>query len=767
MHALELPPPLVGVLVGRRTIDGLAKQKISSQISYLTKANEEARVNLYFFDTSSIDFKTLSVMGMYWDAQKRFWQQKKFALPDTLYIKGGGAPKTIEKLVRLVRQKGTVINHPRFDKWKVYCCLVQQPKVRDHLPETIVDVNPQHLRTMLGEHGIVYLKPRRGRKGRKVLRVHQLKSTYLLSSYNDLKGPQAGLHKRKVRDFSSLVQELDIFYNSKSFLVQRAIDLITVGDKLVDLRAEMQRNKDGAVEILGVTARVGGSQSPITTHASAMSLDNFLRDICEGQDWTPGLKERINQFLFSVYEGIEDCYGRYGEIGIDFGLDKKGEIWFIECNSQSTKVSLEKVYGPRVIYKSFLGILEYAKYVYSKQHLPPPEESGASPALAPEPDSPIVAQTAPSDVKDETCSDPPKQSVIVGVLVRRGIIRRNQEQVFRLQRLAEANSTAKTILYAFSLEDVNFETITIEGTYFDEKTGKWQKKSFPFPDVIYNRKANSQGVRSDKFRRLVKELAVKKINPVNDFDKWDLYLRLSKISSVQQYLPYTVQFRSVKELRQLLSKFGCLYLKANVGRNGTTVMRLRKTDKGYITSHVDNQVRTMMTNNWDDVVTLVKSFYGRKQFLIQQGIPVYSINGQNVDMRAELQRNGQGKLEVIYIGARIGVKNSPVTSTRTDSDVLSFPDLLRDKMGLSGTEYNSLMNKVNRFLVTVYEGVESVYGEFGEMGIDFALDLDQGLWLIECNAKSAKMALMLSAEKETIDQVFLNPLEYAKYIAGC
>jgi KaiC/GvpD/RAD55 family RecA-like ATPase len=86
-------------------------------------------------------------------------------------------------------------------------------------------------------------------------------------------------------------------------------------------------------------------------------------------------------------------------------------------------------------------------------------------------------------------------------------------------------------------------------------------------------------------------------------------------------------------------------------------------------------------------------------------------------------------------------------------------------MRLSDGEYNGVLAEVKKFLVTVYESAESIYGQFGELGIDFALDATLKLWLIECNAKSAKMALILSSDEETIRQVFLNPLEYAKYIA--
>jgi len=781
--------PVVGVLVGRKTIQDLQNQRARAEIRHLARANGEAKVVLFFFDTSSVDLVRKSILGM--GLVRNTWQEKRFSIPDVLYIRGGGESKIIDKLVDLVREKGYIVNYPRFDKWNVYHCLKQHDQVKDYLPDTMIYTAPKDLETMLIKYGTVYLKPLRGRKGRKVIRVEQKDSGYRLSYFLENRGPHGGTEKKDMPKFSAIIKELNDVFGNTRFLVQQAIDLVTIDDKLVDLRAEMRRSKDGELGILGISARVGGSQSPITTHASAVTLDKYLTDICKYSTKTiPGIEEDIREFLFAVYEGIEDCYGKYGELGIDFGIDKQGRIWYIECNSQSTKVSLEKAYGKDIVYQSFLGVLNYAKHFYAKHQepvspAPEPPAQKPSPITSTAPTPPPVPDTIPTSplskgkasarksilykVKDYcqgVFTEKPERQVFVGVFVRQSVIKKleKQENVFRLQRLAKANETAKTILYIFSIEDVNFEGLSITGTYYNSQKKQWEKGVFPFPDVLYNRKGNG-GINTKKVRQLVKDLKIRMLNPVNDFDKWELYQKLSAINGVQDYLPATIKYNSVKDLRQMLTRYRCIYLKATVGRNATTVMRLRHVDDGYEASFVDDSIRTLKTSRWNEIVGLVQAFYGNREFLIQEGIPVYSISGQNVDMRAELQRNGKGKLEVTYISVRVGLKDSPVTSTRTESSVIGLNDFLLNKMRLSDGEYNRVLADMKNFLVTIYESVESIYGQFGELGIDFALDSTLKLWLIECNAKSAKMALILSSDEETIRQVFLNPLEYAKYIA--
>ena len=50
-------------------------------------------------------------------------------------------------------------------------------------------------------------------------------------------------------------------------------------------------------------------------------------------------------------------------MGIDFGLDQQGGIWFIESNAKPAKDSLYQSFDRKTIQSSFLNPLEYAKYL--------------------------------------------------------------------------------------------------------------------------------------------------------------------------------------------------------------------------------------------------------------------------------------------------------------------------------------------------------------------------------------------------------------------
>ena len=48
--------------------------------------------------------------------------------------------------------------------------------------------------------------------------------------------------------------------------------------------------------------------------------------------------------------------------GVDIGLDKKGNLWIIECNALSALVSLGNAYEEKTVLRAFGNALEYALY---------------------------------------------------------------------------------------------------------------------------------------------------------------------------------------------------------------------------------------------------------------------------------------------------------------------------------------------------------------------------------------------------------------------
>lgn len=358
--------PVMAVLVSRSAICNLQKQIVSPRIQLLVKANREIKNILYYFSLREVMLKERRIQGFYWDARYDIWLNKEFPLPDILYIRGGVSKKYAQifnSLFALVSRSGKVINYPRLNKWQLYQIMAKDPLIKSCLPSAREVNNPGDIKMMLRSNNAVYLKSQLGRKGQNVMRIETLAGD--LYRYCYFRHGQ--LIVRQTFSIKKLLAAVNTFFHGKSILIQKAIQLMEFENKLLDMRAEMQRNGRGELEIVGIAARMGKPGSPITTHGEAYPFEHFFLDkMGYTKEKLGNIITVIHKFLFKVYKLIEDNYGEYVEIGIDFAIDVNERIWLIEANSQSTKVSLEKAFNEEVLSRAYKNILQYARFLHQK-----------------------------------------------------------------------------------------------------------------------------------------------------------------------------------------------------------------------------------------------------------------------------------------------------------------------------------------------------------------------------------------------------------------
>ena len=365
MHKKKYPRPVMGVLVGNKFISGLQKQIASSQIKLLINANKKVNITLYFFSLREVNLKEQKISGYFWHQKSKKWFQQDFSFPDILYIRceiNKGYMHTFKKLCATVtKSNGYLLTHSRFNKWRLYQIMSKDPLMKSYLPETRTYTQPDDIKKMLQDYKVIYLKSHIGKMGENVIRVEVLPhDSYCYSYYRD-----GRLTEIKTSSFQKLIAMVERFFQGREFLIQEAIQLVKVNGRLIDMRAEIQYNGDGILDIVGISVRQGLPASPITTHGDAFKLDDFMvKKMGYSKEQLKRFRAVVQKFLCNVYEYLENNYGTYAELGIDFAIDAKKNIWFIEANARSTKASLNKAYGKAVLYNNSKKLLEYAKYLY-------------------------------------------------------------------------------------------------------------------------------------------------------------------------------------------------------------------------------------------------------------------------------------------------------------------------------------------------------------------------------------------------------------------
>lgn len=342
---------------------------------------------------------------------------------------------------------------------------------------------------------------------------------------------------------------------------------------------------------------------------------------------------------------------------------------------------------------------------------------------------------------------------------------KKSDALFRLFYLDQAAKQTGTPLYFFSIYDVNFAARRIKGTYFNDRTRRWERKMFPLPDVLFDRCGGLTGkewLRAKRIRQFFSSLQVKKLNALHNFDKWDTYRVLHADEGLRQHLPATRLYRNQQDMKSLLEAGDKVYLKAVTGNRGKKVMCVEKLPRGrYKYSYYHNRLVVGKCRNLKQCRERIRSFFRGRTCIVQQAIPLLQIDHCLVDMRAEVQRSGQNNLEIVGICVRVGQRYSPIT---IHSQSYPFEVFFRHFLRYGEAEIQNLRTRVEAFLVKVYQCIERQYGPFGEIGIDFGIDREGGIWFIECNAKSAKVSLKKAYDRYTLIRAFLNPFEYARYI---
>lgn len=358
---------------------------------------------------------------------------------------------------------------------------------------------------------------------------------------------------------------------------------------------------------------------------------------------------------------------------------------------------------------------------------------------------------------------------VIGIFVSKRYIQqlvKEQKPSFRSIETNKANIQAKTLIYHFSSDDIRLSDERVAGTWFNPRSRKWEQSNFPLMDVLFD-KISGRVVRNSKrhaaIRNLFRQRSILLFNAQHYFDKWDLHQKLSRYESMRPHLPKTRLFH-FQGLKEMLNENPVVYLKASVGSMGQQVMQIKKRSDGrYEYSYFRKKLERGVIKTFSGLKRIIQPFFGKDLLLMQHGIRSVKFDGRNVDMRATVQRNETGKIEINSIAVRMGLKDSPITSTRSGSKVLRLGDFFQT-FGKYLPRHVS-RDQINQFLIKVYRSIESSYGAFGEMGIDFTIDKQGRLYLIESNAKPAKDSLYKSFDQKTILQSFLTPLKYAKYLA--
>ena len=328
---------------------------------------------------------------------------------------------------------------------------------------------------------------------------------------------------------------------------------------------------------------------------------------------------------------------------------------------------------------------------------------------------------------------------LIGILA--SYIEEEQNQPFKdltnfFQEILQAAKEKHGMAYVFTLDQIDKEG-PIQG--WIHKNGEWKKKNFPFPNCVYNRISSRKVERNAETREKIYRLKEKGIPFFNDkfLDKWSIYKGLI-LEPAYQLLPYTAQYYEPESLRFFLQRYPYIYAKPIHGSLGNGIISIER-NKNYACHLTSlNGTNSYHFPSFSKLMQKIQPRLRKRSYLLQEGLHLLTCNGHILDFRALVQKITVGEWSITSVVARISNDNKIVSNVARGGSIFPLTEALRSAdvpFPVEETRWT-----IRKAALRVANAMDLyIQGEFAELGIDLALDMNGKVWLIEVNSKPSKM----------------------------
>lgn len=348
--------PFIGIYIGKKQATAVKRLRFLS--SYVERYKEFFGV-VVIITLDSLNKENLLLDGLIYNPNKNVWEKAQVPFPSSIFIRSPLEKKWREFFASLYGDK--LYNYKTFNKWEMFTRLKDFPKIKRHLPETIIYKQPQEVLSFLRKWNDVYIKPIAGKQGLGIYNMQLKKKNVIVKSRKDGKNLKWTFSNKK-----ELLNFLEKNFYEEQFIVQRTID-IEVNEQVMDFRVGIDKDQRGKWKNLMFVSRISGQNSIVSNRAvgggEVQPIPDVLKNVykLKGRQVKKYEKALISLAIDSA-KALEQTGLSLGKLAFDFGIDKDKKIWIIEINSRYPDDSLANVLDDRKTYNQIrLANMLYAK----------------------------------------------------------------------------------------------------------------------------------------------------------------------------------------------------------------------------------------------------------------------------------------------------------------------------------------------------------------------------------------------------------------------
>ncbi|MGJ9383607.1 YheC/YheD family protein [Salipaludibacillus sp. CF4.18] len=235
----------------------------------------------------------------------------------------------------------------RKSKWRIYQILKENTDLNINLPKT-KQFNKKNLEQLLNKYKKVMLKPCRGSQGRGIIKISILPNGTFKVEFENY----YFIIKKKQR----LIQLLTKKIGTRKYIVQQYIPLATINKRAFDIRVMLQRSRHSKWTIWTITGKAAKVASPgyVVTNVAikVLKVSQAIKMSSLKNKSPKKLLSKINSVSLQTIEQFTlNSNKEYSTIGLDIGIDKKGDVWVIEVNQKNPSISLFRSLKDQTIYR--------------------------------------------------------------------------------------------------------------------------------------------------------------------------------------------------------------------------------------------------------------------------------------------------------------------------------------------------------------------------------------------------------------------------------
>lgn len=353
--------------------------------------------------------------------------------------------------------------------------------------------------------------------------------------------------------------------------------------------------------------------------------------------------------------------------------------------------------------------------------------------------------------------DQVKLGPIILYLVSKRFIKRLDKIKERIENFVPVNG----LILLSTVSGINTESETIEGYYFQPKTStkeaEWIEGIFCYPGAIFKRVPVPAEIDKHLYER-----TNGCIFNSNYFSKWEMWKWLEPDSFIRNHLPYTLELNTVEDIYHMLEGYRSIYLKPKDGSGGKGIIQIKYDDHFYQIITSKQQVSKVVS--LDDNPLIQSVVKKKNKYMIQQGVP-FVHESRNIDFRIYMQKDETKQWKYSGLIARFAKPGSVTTNLRNLDCLLEGKEAFRQLFGLDQDSIDQLEQKVVNICLHACLLLDQ-HGCFGDIAIDFILDNDMHVWLLEMNKRYGYKSFSLIGDVKLFNDIIKKPFLYASALAG-